>query len=303
MLVFEGRASRRLVGRIERGERIIEALGRAASEQSVTAGWISALGAFEWVELVEYDQNHQRYKTPQRFDVPTEILSLTGNVSMKDGEPFIHVHATVSREVPGGIQVFGGHLHDGAVFACEFTIECFDHIVLERERDTATGLSLWRKTLPGEERAPVAVAPRTPWAAQSPVPPTAGAEFDVEEDPNAPPSWASVAARAKEAERPATTKLRAVAPRVEITVNKGAIPEKRREVDESFLDEPIPQVGDWVDHKQFGLCRVDGEDEGGGLIIRLNSGMRRTIVLDFLRVLSPRLDEGRRVFPLEPRKK
>ena len=71
----------------------------------------------------------------------------------------------------------------------------------------------------------------------------------------------------------------------------------------AFLDEPIPQKGDFVDHRQFGLCRVEGEDEDGGLRIRLPSGVRKVIRLDFLEVLPPRHEGDRKVFPLRPRKR
>ncbi|CAO0820532.1 conserved hypothetical protein [Desulfarculales bacterium] len=50
-----------------------------------------------------------------------EILALMGNVLLKDGKPFVHVHVTL-----GNYQgrTFGGHLAESCeVFACEFEIE------------------------------------------------------------------------------------------------------------------------------------------------------------------------------------
>lgn len=65
----------------------------------------------------------------------------------------------------------------------------------------------------------------------------------------------------------------------------------------------MPQKGDWIDHRQFGVCRVDREDEDGGLVIRLPSGVRKTIKLDYMEVGRPRAEPNRRVFPLRPRKR
>ena len=80
------------------------------------------------------------------------------------------------------------------------------------------------------------------------------------------------------------------------------IPGKERERP-SEPAEPVPQKGDWIDHRQFGLCKVDGEDEDGGLKIRLPSGVRKIIKLDFLEVLPPRHEGDRKVFPIRPRKR
>jgi predicted DNA-binding protein with PD1-like motif len=68
-------------------------------------------------------------------------------------------------------------------------------------------------------------------------------------------------------------------------------------------EEPWPDKGSWVDHKQFGLCRVDGDDPDGGIVIRLPSGVRKVIRLDFLDVMPPRFDGPRRIFPLLPKKR
>ncbi len=68
-------------------------------------------------------------------------------------------------------------------------------------------------------------------------------------------------------------------------------------------EEPTLVKGDYVEHRQFGLCRVDGEDPDGALILRLPSGNRKHIRLDFLEVLPPRQDGERRIYPLRPRKR
>jgi hypothetical protein len=49
------------------------------------------------VELQYYEKG--KYKT-RRFKKPMELLSLQGNISLKEGKPFIHVHAALPLEVP-----------------------------------------------------------------------------------------------------------------------------------------------------------------------------------------------------------
>ncbi|MBX3275941.1 MAG: hypothetical protein KF729_37140, partial [Sandaracinaceae bacterium] len=66
---------------------------------------------------------------------------------------------------------------------------------------------------------------------------------------------------------------------------------------------PAIDKGDFVQHVQFGLCKVERSDGRGGLVLKLPSGVRKKVRLDFMDVGRPRRDDGRRVFPLRPRKR
>jgi predicted DNA-binding protein with PD1-like motif len=74
-----------------------------------------------------------------------EIVSLYGNVSLKDGRPFAHLHVVLPDEQGNGK---GGHLVAGGapVFACEVTIEEYSGPELVRNFDEQTGLFLWDTT-------------------------------------------------------------------------------------------------------------------------------------------------------------
>lgn len=134
--------SRHVVGRVFRGRGLQEALREIVTEHDLKTAWFSALGAFEWIDVTEYCQNELKYEEAHRFE-RCELLSMQGNLSDRDGEPFWHLHATVSRREDGREVTYGGHVLDGVVFALEFHIECFDGLDLPRSRDEATGLHLW----------------------------------------------------------------------------------------------------------------------------------------------------------------
>ena len=138
----ETRATRQIVGRVFRGQRLQDAFSALVDEHQLRTAWVSAIGAFEWIELTEYNQVEQRYEEAHRFE-RCELLSLQGNLSERDGEPFWHLHATVSLREDGRDVTYGGHVGNGVVFALEFRIECFDGLVLRRANDEATGLQLW----------------------------------------------------------------------------------------------------------------------------------------------------------------
>jgi predicted DNA-binding protein with PD1-like motif len=100
------------------------------------------MGAFEWIELTEYNQAERRYEEAHRFE-RCELLSMQGNLSEREGTPFWHLHATISLRENGRDRTYGGHVVDGLVFALELRIDCFDELDLRREPDPATGLELW----------------------------------------------------------------------------------------------------------------------------------------------------------------
>lgn len=137
----ETNSPRHFVGRVHRGRDLRDALRELAREHGLTVAWITAMGAFEWVTLTEYNQETQAYE-PERRVGACELLSLEGNLSERDGEPFWHLHATVSE---GGSErrVYAGHLVDASVFALEFRVTGFDGVMLRRAHDEATGLALW----------------------------------------------------------------------------------------------------------------------------------------------------------------
>jgi hypothetical protein len=187
------------------------------------------------------------------------------------------------------------------VFHAELLLECFDDVTLERVPDDTTGLSLFRFDAP-------APAPSRAWTSR----PDDDADVsDEEPEPAAAApsgvSWADVAAvsAAPPVERPA----RRAPARAEPVAPPAAghrpppIPERRRTSEEEFMKELVPEKGDYVQHRQFGMCRVDREDGDGSLVIRLPSGVRKTIRLDFMEVGAPRQEGHKRVFPIRPRRR
>lgn len=134
--------SRHIVGRIVRGARLQDALTHLAKEHELNAAWLNAMGAFEWIELTEYNQSERRYEKAHRFE-RCELLSMQGNLSEREGAPFWHLHATLSVREDGVDKTYGGHVVDAEVFALELRIDCFDGLTLRREHDRATGLQLW----------------------------------------------------------------------------------------------------------------------------------------------------------------
>jgi predicted DNA-binding protein with PD1-like motif len=140
MKSFEYDVQRVFLGRLERGDDVLLKLTEFCVRHGVEVGLVAAVGAVERGSVGYYDHEARAYREMQ-LDEGMEIAALTGNVSRKDGETFLHCHVVLA-DKDG--RCFGGHLNEGNVaFACEFSVTALDGPVPERTPDQATGLALW----------------------------------------------------------------------------------------------------------------------------------------------------------------
>lgn len=131
------------VGRLPYGCDLLEEISAICFKEDIRAGRVEALGAVQRARLAYYNQKTLEYEF-HVMEQPLEITKLVGNVSLKDGKPFVHAHITVADEEG---KAYGGHLAPGTVvFACEVMVESFDGSPFERVLDEQTGLPLWKET-------------------------------------------------------------------------------------------------------------------------------------------------------------
>ena len=129
------------MGRLAHGSDLLRSLTQLCKENNIRLGGLTVIGAVQAARLQYYNQPGKEYQE-SLIEEPLEITSLVGNISEKDGQPFVHAHLTLANREG---RVFGGHLAEGTVvFAAEFTIEAYEGPALQRRFDGVTGLSLWR---------------------------------------------------------------------------------------------------------------------------------------------------------------
>jgi len=125
---------------IKNGEDLHGALTNYCLKNDIKAGLICAVGALKNAKFSFYDQAKKIF-LPENINKPLEILSCLGNISLKDGQPFVHAHLAVSDKAG---RVYGGHLEKGTIiFACECAIIQASGELLNRRFDKLTGLNLW----------------------------------------------------------------------------------------------------------------------------------------------------------------
>lgn len=128
------------VVRIDKGEEVLNKIKELCENENIKSGSIYGLGATDYVKVGLFDTTNKKYHSTI-FEGPMEITSLTGNISSKDGENYLHVHINVANEK---MQVYGGHLNECRISAtCEIYITAFD-LEVEREFNEEIGLNLYK---------------------------------------------------------------------------------------------------------------------------------------------------------------
>ncbi len=142
-------AKRVILGRLEPGKDLLEELTNLVVAEKVTVGLVSGIGALRNAAVGMFDQEKREYVTT-RFDAEMEICALTGNVSLKQGKPFVHAHLVLSD--PAG-RAFGGHVMPGCeVFVAEVAITVLPGPPLERTpQEECGGLWVWARRNAGVE--------------------------------------------------------------------------------------------------------------------------------------------------------
>ena len=122
---------------------LASAAGIAAIDQIIKYFIVEYLAPVHTVSVIDnllslvYVEN--RTKT---FNEQMEIANLTGNISQKDGQVYLHLHAIFGRR---DYTCVGGHLLEASLNgACELVVERFDGAPAPgRYVDPETGLNLY----------------------------------------------------------------------------------------------------------------------------------------------------------------
>jgi uncharacterized protein len=136
MIFGQGRSL--LIG-LDHGADMIAQITELARDLEIETAVFSAIGAFSSAELGCYDQVKHEYGKIL-VDEPVELVSCSGNITIRDGQPFVHAHAALA-DRDG--KVLGGHLMNGTVFAAEVHLQELLGQPLRRVHDQTTGLKLW----------------------------------------------------------------------------------------------------------------------------------------------------------------
>ena len=122
---------------LQKGEEIISALTQFAAQTNLTCATVSGIGATDDAEMGVFDTFEKQYYTKQ-IRAMTEITALCGNITQKDGKPYVRLHATLATM----FDVVGGHLSKAIVSATAEIFVTAYPIATDRQFDSAVGINL-----------------------------------------------------------------------------------------------------------------------------------------------------------------
>ncbi len=146
MITGEARHTRCVMGRLESGEEVVEALRELARFERVDAGFVRAQGVVEGAEVSLYDGESRRYERAGSIAGTAELVSLDGNVSLLAGAPEVRLWAVLAIGAAGkGLpSVTAGLLSRARAVYVEFVVDVYDEGDLERREDSVQAPPLWR---------------------------------------------------------------------------------------------------------------------------------------------------------------
>lgn len=92
--------------RLERGEALNATLLPWLKSTGIGFAAVTGLGAVSSASLRFYDSNKKGYEDHE-LNEQMELVGLVGNVTIREGEPFVHAHVTLAKR---DLSVVGGHL-------------------------------------------------------------------------------------------------------------------------------------------------------------------------------------------------
>lgn len=96
----------------ETGEEVASGLMRFAEENKLAGSSFKAIGALSRAKVGWFDWQTKRYETAVELNEQIEVLSLIGDVALKDGKPVVHAHLIVGKKDGSA---HGGHLLEAYV--------------------------------------------------------------------------------------------------------------------------------------------------------------------------------------------
>ncbi len=128
------------VVKLEKGDGVVSSLTSLSEELNINFATVSGIGAVKDPHIGYFVVNQKRY-IEKRYEGNFELLSLKGNITIKEGKPSCHIHVILS---DAEFKTFGGHLLDADVtVTMEIVIKPLK-VDVERTMDGDTSLYLWK---------------------------------------------------------------------------------------------------------------------------------------------------------------
>ncbi len=98
---------------LDKDQPVVSTLTQIVIEHKIKGGHITGIGAIKNPQLGFYElhkKDYIRHTFGENEDF--ELIALNGNITLRDGVPYVHVHTAIGRS---DFSVIGGHLFEAEV--------------------------------------------------------------------------------------------------------------------------------------------------------------------------------------------
>ncbi|MDR3293677.1 MAG: DNA-binding protein [Clostridiales bacterium] len=132
------RFGNKIFARIDKGEELLEQLTEIVLAEGIALGSVSVIGAADRIRAGLFEPLTKSYRV-NTFERDMEIVSCAGNITQKDGKPYLHIHIAAA-DKDGA--VIGGHLNEARISLTGEAVIDIVFGVIERNFDGGIGLNL-----------------------------------------------------------------------------------------------------------------------------------------------------------------
>lgn len=126
---------------LDTGDELADGLAQFAKQEKLAGSSFKAIGALSQVKLGWFDWETKKYRESVALDEQVELVSLIGDIALKDGKPQVHAHIVVARKDG---TAHGGHLMEAHVRPTCEVILTENPAHLQKQFDPESGLALIR---------------------------------------------------------------------------------------------------------------------------------------------------------------
>ena len=129
-----------IIIRLDVGEEIISSIMNILKNEKISFATVTGIGATNDFTVGTYDVTNQLYNKSNYKGV-YEIVSLLGNTSTMNNEPYIHIHMSAADK---NNNVIGGHLNEAYISATAEIVLNIIETNVDRIKDPNTGLNIFK---------------------------------------------------------------------------------------------------------------------------------------------------------------
>lgn len=301
MLEFKTKTPRSYLLALMEGEPLHASLLDLARREEIVSASISAMGVLRRA-ILDLPAPGGGRSAPMHLEGPFELSAFFGVLASEEGELRLEARASLSRLSDLGVQSIGGRLLHAEADYLELVVTELAGLGLRRDHDERLGLGRLRGKKRDDGGAEGDIGARKARAKASRAEPEASKKEAVS-------GWGEVIARS--AAENVSAAVSAASARDEAPPAPAKEPRSFQEIAEiaertsreaeakkTSGEDALPKRGDYIEHKVFGVCRVDQMQGDGVMVIRLETGRRKQLKVDALEFLEPRTSGRRKIYPV-----